>query len=701
MKVIIAEKPSVAREIAVVVGASVRHEGYLEGNGYAVTWAFGHLVTPAMPEAYGIEGFKKENLPILPENFILEPHKVRNGLESKPDAGVVKQLGILQELFEHAERIIVATDAGREGELIFRNIYRYFDCHTPFDRLWINSLTDKAIREGLQNIRPGREYDNLYLSARARSEADWIVGINASQALAIAAGQGVWSLGRVQTPTLALVCSRYLENTSFAPQTYFRLKVHTAKDATVFAALSTERYDSKDAAQKAYTSVMATGEVRITKVEQREVQEQPPLLYDLTALQKDANTRLGFSAEKTLDIAQALYEAKLITYPRTGSRYIPQDVFDEIPALLSSLREHPAFGRHAAVLAGTRLYHHSVDDHKVTDHHALLITGNTPDKLVQEQEKVYEMIAGRMVEAFSEPCVKDITTIRLECADILCEVRGTIVKSPGWRKIWGQKEECSEEEAAALPTLAEGDMLSVRGCDLSEKQTCPRPLHTESSLLAAMETAGRELKDDAEREAMKDSGLGTPATRAAVIETLLARNYIRRKKKSLVPTDKGMTVYGIVKDLRIADVSMTGHWELALAKIAAGEADAFAFRKDIEAYASQIVSELLEVQVGIVGDSSGVKCPRCGSVVILYPKVARCRNAECAFTVFRTIAKKELSDAQLTELFTKGRTGTIKGFRKADGTTFDAAVMFDGNYKTIFDFGLRKQEKGSRPRSRK
>ena len=524
MKVIIAEKPSVAREIAVVVGASVRHEGYLEGNGYAVTWAFGHLVTPAMPEAYGIEGFRRENLPILPESFILEPRKVRNGLESKPDAGVVKQLGILQELFEHAERIIVATDAGREGELIFRNIYRYLDCHTPFDRLWINSLTDKAIREGLQNIRPGREYDNLYLSARARSEADWIVGINASQALAIAAEQGVWSLGRVQTPTLALVCSRYLENTSFAPQTYFRLKVHTAKDATVFAALSTERYDSKDAAQKAYTSVMATGEVRITKVEQREVQEQPPLLYDLTALQKDANTRLGFSAEKTLDIAQALYEAKLITYPRTGSRYIPQDVFDEIPALLSSLREHPAFGRHAAALAGTRLYHHSVDDHKVTDHHALLITGNTPGKLVPEQVKVYEMIAGRMVETFSEPCVKDITTIRLECADIPCEVRGTIVKSPGWRKIWGQKEECSEEEAAALPTLAEGDMLSVRGCDLSEKQTCPRPLHTESSLLAAMETAGRELKDDAEREAMKDSGLGTPATRAAVIETLLARN---------------------------------------------------------------------------------------------------------------------------------------------------------------------------------
>lgn len=520
MKVIIAEKPSVAQQIAAVVGATTRREGYIEGGGYAVTWAFGHLVGPAMPEAYGIEGFKRENLPILPETFILEPRRVKSGKEYKPDPGAVKQLAVLKELFSRAERIVVATDAGREGELIFRFIYHYLDCKTPFERLWISSLTERAIREGLAAVRPGSEYDDLYLSARARCEADWIVGINASQALAIAARRGAWSLGRVQTPTLALVCGRYLENTSFTPQTYFRLKLHTAKDATAFAALSTPKYDTKAAADEACTAVRGSDGVQIIKVERRNATEQPPLLYDLTALQKEANTRHGFSAEKTLGIAQELYEKKLITYPRTGSRYIPQDVFEEIAPLLASLSGHTGFGHQAADLSGGELNHRSVDSRKVTDHHALLITGHTPAGLATDSAKIYDMIAGRMVEAFSPACLKEITSVRMECAGVPFEVRGTIVTSAGWRKVWGEPEERTEEDAAALPELAEGDMLTVRGCDLQEKQTRPRPLHTESSLLAAMETAGKELEDEAEREAMKDFGLGTPATRAAVIETL-------------------------------------------------------------------------------------------------------------------------------------------------------------------------------------
>ena len=535
MKVIIAEKPSVAQQIAAVVGATARKEGYIEGGGYAVTWAFGHLVGPAMPEAYGIEGFKRENLPILPETFVLEPRRVKSGKEYKPDPGAVKQLAVLKELFSRAERIVVATDAGREGELIFRFIYHYLDCKTPFDRLWISSLTERAIREGLANIRPGSEYDNLYLSARARCEADWIVGINASQALAIAAGRGAWSLGRVQTPTLALVCGRYLENTSFTPQTYFRLKLHTAKDATAFAVLSTPKYDTKAAVNEACTAVRGSDSVQVTKVECRNATEQPPLLYDLTALQKEANTRHGFSAEKTLGIAQELYEKKLVTYPRTGSRYIPQDVFEEIAPLLASLSGHTGFGHRAADLSGGELNRRSVDGKKVTAHHALLITGHTPAGLAADHAKIYDMIAGRMVEAFSPACLKEITSVRMECAGIPFEVRGTVVTSAGWRKVWGESEERTEEDAAALPDLAEGDMLTMRGCDLVEKQTRPRPLHTESSLLAAMETAGKELEDEAEREAMKDSGLGTPATRAAVIETLFSREYIKREKSRSCP----------------------------------------------------------------------------------------------------------------------------------------------------------------------
>lgn len=423
MKVIIAEKPSVARQIASIVGATIRKEGYLEGNGYTVTWAFGHLVGLAMPESYGFKGFHKENLPILPEVFRLEPRSTKSGKEYKPDPGTLKQLKVIKALFEQAERIIVATDAGREGELIFRYIYQYLDCDKPFDRLWINSLTDQAIREGLRNIRPGSEYDNLYLSARARSEADWIVGINASQALAIAAGRGVWSLGRVQTPTLALVCQRYLENRDFTAQTFYRLKLHTAKDATAFSALSVDKFASQEEATQHRQAVLESAEVRVIKVESRETTENVPLLYDLTSLQRDANRCHGFPAEKTLNIAQELYEAKLITYPRTGSRYIPEDLFDQVPVLLNALKLHPEFGRYALELTESRLNRHSVNNAKVTDHHALLITGNVPSKLSAEQSKIYDMIAGRMLEAFSEECVKELTTVRIECAGHLFEVR--------------------------------------------------------------------------------------------------------------------------------------------------------------------------------------------------------------------------------------------------------------------------------------
>lgn len=697
MKVIIAEKPSVARQIASIVGATIRKEGYLEGNGYTVTWAFGHLVGLAMPESYGFKGFRKENLPILPEVFRLEPRTTKSGKEYKPDPKVMKQLKVIKALFEQAERIIVATDAGREGELIFRYIYQYLDCNKPFDRLWINSLTDQAIREGLRNIRPGKEYDNLYLSARARSEADWIVGINASQALAIAAGRGVWSLGRVQTPTLALVCQRYLENRDFTAQTFYRLKLHTAKGATAFSVLSVDKYASQDEATEHRQDVLESSEVRVIKVESRETMENVPLLYDLTSLQRDANRRHGFPAEKTLNIAQDLYEAKLITYPRTGSRYIPEDLFAQVPALLNSLQLHPEFGRYALELAENPLNRHSVNNDKVTDHHALLITGNVPSKLTAEQSKIYDMIAGRMLEAFSEVCLKGLTTVRIECAGHLFEVRATTILQAGWRRICHEKEETSDEEAAALPTLHENDVLLMWGCDLLEKETRPRPLHTESSLLAAMETAGKELDNEAEREAMKDSGLGTPATRAAIIETLISREYIRREKRSLVPTEKGLSVYNIVADKRIADVALTGGWELALAKIATGEMNAFTFKHGIEVFATQITSELLKVQIQ---GSAPASCPKCGAPMAFYPKIAKCLNSECQLVIFRTMAGKDLSDEQLKTLIEKGRTGVIKGFRKKDGDLFEASVALNADFKTEFAFDDPKQARkpGYKPR---
>jgi DNA topoisomerase-3 len=323
MKVIIAEKPSVAQSIAAIVGATSRKDGYLEGNGYAVTWAFGHLIGLAMPEAYGITGFRKENLPILPQEFKLIPRQVKDGKEYKNDPGVMKQLKVIRELFDKCDRIIVSTDAGREGELIHRYIYSYLKCAKPCDRLWISSLTDSAIRKGLDNLRPGSEYDNLYLSAKARSQADWVVGLNASQALSITAGSGVWSLGRVQTPTLAMICSRYLENKDFKPQTYFRLKLHTEKDAAAFAALSADKYDTRTEAEDALQQIKASGNLRVTAVSKKEARQEPPLLYDLTALQKEANSRHGFRRIKPCRLHRNSTSLRLSAIPARAAAISP------------------------------------------------------------------------------------------------------------------------------------------------------------------------------------------------------------------------------------------------------------------------------------------------------------------------------------------------------------------------------------------
>jgi DNA topoisomerase-3 len=326
-------------EIACVVGASHKEDGFLSGNNYIVTWAFGHLVQLAMPEEYGFAGFVRENLPIIPEVFKLVPRQVKDGKEYKPDAGALRQLKIIKHVFDICDRIIVATDSGREGELIHRYIYDYVGCNKPCVRLWISSLTEKAIKDGLQNLKPGSEYDSLYFAAKARSEADWEIGLNATQALSIAAGQGVWSLGRVQTPTLAMICKRFLENKNFTPVPFWQVKVQTGKAGVSFAAVSREKYDNKDTANDIFQLLQEQKTLCVRSVEKKEVNQEPPLLYDLTNLQKEANSKHGFSADKTLSIAQKLYEThKLITYPRTGSRYISADVFDEVPELINVLK---------------------------------------------------------------------------------------------------------------------------------------------------------------------------------------------------------------------------------------------------------------------------------------------------------------------------------------------------------------------------
>ncbi len=688
MIAVIAEKPSVARDIATVLGATKKNDGNISGNGYIVTWAFGHLVGLAMPDAYGIGNFRRENLPILPQSFQLIPRQVKTDKGYKPDSGTVKQLKIIKEVFDQCDKIIVATDAGREGELIFRYIYQYLECRKPFVRLWISSLTDKAIRDGLQNLKDGIMYDNLFRSAKARSEADWLIGINASQALSIAAGRGTYSLGRVQTPTLAMICSRYLENKNFVPQKYWQLKLQTGKDNIGFSALSEEKFDSQQPAIDKLQIIKDSGQVQVKSVECKEVNQEPPLLYDLTTLQKEANTKLNFSADKTLSIAQKLYEGKLISYPRTGSRYISQDVFDEIPERISLLETYDRFAGYAKSMKGSSLNRRTVDDKKVTDHHALIITENKPSSLQADEQAIYELVAGRMLEAFSQKCVKEVTSISLTSGESIFAVKGTVIKYAGWRAVLNAQEE--GEENTVLPVLKEGEDLPLFDIELLEKQTKPKPLHTESSLLSAMENAGKELEDAELKASMKDSGIGTPATRAAIIETLFTRQYIIREKKALVPTEKGLAVYDIVRDKKIADVEMTGMWENALCKIESGEMNPDTFHKSTEVHASQITSELLGVQLTL-STQQDLTCPKCGTGrILLYPKVAKCDNTDCGLVIFRNKSDKLLMDKQVTELVTAKKTGVIKGFKSKAGKPFDASLAFDEQFNVVFVFPEKK-----------
>ena len=601
----------------------------------------------------------------------------------------MKQLKVIKEVFDQCDRIIVATDAGREGELIFRYIFHYLSCHKPFVRLWISSLTDRAIREGMENLQPGERYDNLYLAAKSRSEADWLIGINATQALSVAAGQGVFSLGRVQTPTLMMICDRYLENKNFVPTKFWQLKASTASGGIGFTAQSTARWEQQPEAIAALQRVKDAGQFVVKSVERKEATQEPPLLYDLTTLQKEANTKLNFSADKTLSIAQSLYEKKVMSYPRTGSRYISEDVFEEMPERIALLERYPRFAGYAAGLNGATLNRRSVNDGKVTDHHALIVTENLPGELSKDERAVYELVAGRMLEAFSGKCVKDVTTALLSAGDTGFTVKGAVMKTAGWRAVFSEQD-TEDEDTATLPPLQEGQALPLSGVDLLEKQTKPKPLHTESSLLAAMENAGKELEDAELKASLKDAGIGTPATRAAIIETLFARQYIVREKKNLVPTEKGLAVYRIVKGKKIADVEMTGMWETTLAKIEAGSMDADTFRKDIEVYAAQITAELLSVQLSFASGET-CPCPKCGNGRILfYPKVAKCSNVDCTLTIFRSKCDKQLTDKQIVELVTKRKTGLIKGFKGKNGKAFDASLVLDEQFNVAFSFPEKK-----------
>ncbi len=699
MKVVIAEKPSVARDLARVMGAKETNDGYISGNGYAFTYAFGHLVQLCTPQAYGFHNWSIANLPIIPTEFKLESKKLKRDGKQIDDAGALKQLNTIKYLLDKAEEVIVATDAGREGELIFRNIYYYLGAKVPFKRLWISSQTDKAIKEGFANLKEGTEYDSLYMSARSRSESDWLIGINATQAITLAAGnRGLLSLGRVQTPTLAMICSRYLENKDFKPQTFYKIQAGFEKENIKFKATS-EKIDKKDVAEEAIAKITIGSEATVTKVEAKETKEQPPLLFDLTSLQQDANKKYGYSADQTLNIAQTLYEKKVITYPRTGSRYIGEDVFEQIEALFQHLADTAEEGiaTISRNLIGAKLNKRSVDEKKVTDHHALLVTDEKPGALLQEQRNIYNMIAKRMVESFSDVCLKDITTVVINAGGVELIAKGTVIKQYGWRLSADQVElpdedkntEDQDNENAQLPKLTAEELLEILSLELSERFTKAKPIHTEASLLKAMETSGKEIDDDEMRQAMKDCGLGTPATRAATIETLFQRDYIKRDKKKLIPTDKGLTVYNLVKDRSIAKVTLTGKWEQKLEEMRANKVSYEVFMKHIKDYTERITKELLQLRISIAHEEikplqkGKIKCPKCAPGQIqLFDKVAQCDHYArgCDFKIWRTLNGIMLEEKEMKNLLEKGKTSTLKGVKTKEGNTVDAVLTFE-NFK--------------------
>ena len=686
---IIAEKPSVARDIARIVGANSKQDGYMEGNGYLVTWAMGHLIALAMPETYGFSAYKAEDLPIRPNPFQLVVRQVRKDKEYISDPAALKQLKVIRSCFDKADRIIVATDAGREGELIFRYIYQHLNCCKPFERLWISSLTDKAIREGLANLKPGSSYDNLYYSAKARSEADWLVGINASRALSIAR-KGGYSLGRVQTPTLAMVCRRYIENRDFSSVPYWKLSVLTEKEGVSLKAIGSADYESEALAQTALAALRSQSQLMVESVARKVTHTSPPLLYDLTALQKEANRRHGFSADKTLSIAQSLYEKKITTYPRTGSRYISEDVFEEVPVLLRKIGK----------TLSNPLNRHSVDNAKVTDHHAIIPTGEPPSGLSTDEITIYQMVVNRFIEAFSSDSEEERMQVRFTNGTNTFTWKAYRQISLGWKAVQKgkeaeaeKKEDSDEQVLSSLPNLTEGEYLPILNVEITEHKTKPKPLYTEATLLSAMENAGKEVEDAESKKAMAECGIGTPATRANIIETLILRDYIRRDKKAIIPTEKGLAVYEIVKDKKIANAEMTGSWELALAAIEAGKMPSDKFSQGINSYVGTICEELLSLS-SEQKSYPVYRCPKCGQQSVgIYAKVAKCRHETCGFHVFREVCGILLSEDNIRDLISSGRTPILKGLTSKAGKKFNARLVLKDDYTTTFEFEQNKKRK--------
>lgn len=686
MKAVLTEKPSVAREIAMVLGATEKKDGYLTGNGYAVTWTFGHLITLGMSEDYGISVFRKQAVPILPSLFKLIIRKVRKGKQLIVDPGASKQLKVIEKLFTLCDSIIVATDAGREGELIFRYIYEYLNCTLPFERLWISSLTEKAIKKGFQNLKPGHLYDGLFHAARCGNRADWLLEINTTHALTIAAGDGLYSLGRLQTPTLSLLCKSYQDHKEFTSQQYWQIELMHQKDFMEFKSFGVLKFSGRKQAEDLIKSLERNGmTATVNSVHSQTITEHAPLLFDLTGLQKEANKRFNFSAEKTLNIAQSLYEKKFITYPRTSCQYIPEDLWTDIHNLVRILQEQEPYRKIRSCIISGNFNKNIVNDDKVTGHHGLLITEKIPSALTAEEKVIYDLIAFRLLESISQSCIKEITEISLQVLHYDFTAKGCTILQAGWRNINGNFSE-DIEPLEELPELKEGAEVKIKTMVILEKKTQPPSLYTEASLLAVMENAGQSIEEAKQRKAVKNIGIGTAATRADIIETLLEGDYIRREKRLLIPTDKGLQVYDLVKDKKIADVSMAAEWELFMQNIENNKLSAVEFQKNIENHTKTVTEELLQIKIERP-QLPGIVCPKCKTQpLIIDDHIVKCPDVHCKWHQLRSICSVRIEISDVERLIKNGRTSLIKNMKSRSGKTFNACIILNEKAESVLEF---------------
>ncbi len=712
MRLIVAEKPSVGRDIANVLGKHSRKDGSLAGDGWIVTWAVGHLAELAPPDAYGDE-YKKwrmENLPILPEHF-----KARVNPKTRSQFNVVKKLMGDSSITE----VVNACDAGREGELIFAYVYGLGKCKKPVRRLWISSLTPEAIRDGFSNLRDGSAMRPLEDAARSRGEADWIVGMNATRAYSIKFSRpgNVLSVGRVQTPTLKLIVEREKEIEDFKPEKFFTVHARFRREESTYDGVwfknKENRLKEKEKAGEIAEKVRG-GIGLVKKAEKKTASEKPPLLHDLTELQRNANANFGFTADRTLKAAQSLYEnKKLITYPRTSSRYLSKDMAGTLKRRVEAagaLPELSSFSERLLAFDKLPINKRIVDDSRVTDHHAIIPTNKKASgNLSSDEAKIYDLVARRFLAVFFPDARFENTTVITEVREETFLSKGRVVLESGWRELYpaglsGKKE----KEPPVLPLDIEaGQEWPVIKTGVKEGETKPPPRYSESALLGAMETAGKFVEDEELRQAMKDSGLGTPATRASTIERLIKVGYLEREKKALHPTEKGRVLISLLGENSLASPELTARWEERLARMERGEDR----REDFMNGIKRFVSSLVEEDGGMEGEklaapkngsggrrgrSSGKPsgepvgaCPKCGSPVVETKKAYGCsawKEKGCKFAIWKTVAGKRISEPQAKELLAKGETKQLKGFKSKAGKPFDAALKLDEEYKVKFDF---------------